>query len=118
MKRKTPMDPQLALPMPRPRGPWGGRREGAGRKPTGKAKGLPHRARPWHDANHPVHVTLRVSKRLGSLRRYGVAAEIMQAFREAAAQQRGSFPVAHLSIPPDHLHRIGAGGDKVTPGPG
>jgi hypothetical protein len=43
---------QLCLPVPRT---WGGRRAGAGRKPTpGRRPGVPHRARSAHVAAHPA----------------------------------------------------------------
>ncbi len=48
---------QLALPVPRARG---GRRPGAGRKPKGPRAGVSHLVRPYHDAAHPAHVTLRI----------------------------------------------------------
>jgi len=57
---------QLSLPQPRT---WGGRRAGAGRKPTpGRRPGVPHRARPAHIAAHPVHVTLRSGRTVRCLR--------------------------------------------------
>ena len=37
---------------------WGGRRQGAGRKPSGRRVGVAHRTRPEHKRRHPVHVTL------------------------------------------------------------
>lgn len=39
--------------------PHGGKRAGAGRKPKGHALAR-HQARPAHDRQHPVHVTIRV----------------------------------------------------------
>jgi len=114
MLRRSPSEAkgQLALAVPKPRCKWGGRREGAGRKSTGKAKGLPHRARPWHDADHPVHVTLKVRRGLGHLRRWATARVIGEAIREAstqsgaAAARRRTFRVVHFSIQPDHIHLI------------
>jgi hypothetical protein len=115
---------QLGLPLGRPKPGWGGRREGAGRKPTGQAKGLPHRARPWHDAAHPVHVTLRVRLGLPSLRSYVIAAEILGRFRRhavgdgALARRRRTFRVVHFSVQPDHLHLIVEGSSKRALGRG
>jgi len=34
----------------------GGRRPGAGRKPSGQRVGVPHRPRPDHVPRHPAHV--------------------------------------------------------------
>ncbi len=114
---------QLGLALGKPKVKWGGRRKGAGRKSTGRAKGLPHRARPWHDEHHPVHVTLRVRRGLPSLRRYGVAAELVDAFRRAAtgsagAQRRRTFRVVHFSLQPDHIHLIVESTSKASLGRG
>src|SRR5512134_1399202 len=49
---------------------WGGRRKGAGRKPSVPGKpGAKHRRRPDFDGRHPLHVTLRVTRELPNLRR-------------------------------------------------
>jgi REP element-mobilizing transposase RayT len=64
-----------------------------------------------------VHVTLRVRRGLGSLRRYGVAAAIMDAFRRAVGAKR-TFRVVHFSIQPDHLHLIVEAGSKASLGRG
>jgi putative transposase len=113
MAKKTLQVGQLALPMPKPRGSWGGRREGAGRPETrGGRKTVAHRARPFHEANQPVHVTLRVRRGVGHLRRRAMAKTIGEAIRSAsqdggaAAERRRTFRVVHFSIQPDHLHLI------------
>jgi putative transposase len=117
---RTPANPQLGLSLAKAKARWGGCREGAGRKASGKAKGLPHRPRPWHEAKHPVHVTLRVRRGLGSLRRYDLAATIVEAFRNAAhdRRRRETFRVIHFSIQPDHLHLIVEAGSKRSLGRG
>jgi hypothetical protein len=56
---------QLILPAPPT---WGGRREGAGRKPVGRWPGPSHGPRPQHSERHPVHLTLRVGRDIPSLR--------------------------------------------------
>ena len=111
---RTPSRPrrtsQLALPLPAPRSTWGGRRAGAGRKVTKQT--VLHRARPFHDKNHPVHVTMRAGLAVKSLRRSPVVAAIGQAIRAAslsdgaAAARRRTFRVIHFSIQPDHLHLV------------
>ena len=55
---------QLELDLPT----WGGRRKGAGRKPTGSKAGVPHRALRPHLASHPLHVTLKLRKEYPRLR--------------------------------------------------
>ena len=47
---------------------WGGRRKGAGRKPSGNRSGVAHDPRPAVAAHHPVHVTLRVRPHVFNLR--------------------------------------------------
>jgi hypothetical protein len=74
---------------------WGGRRPGAGRKPKGQRAGVPHTARPVHQARHPVHVTLRAVRRLPSLRRQLVFLEIHGALARCSTT---SFRVVHFSV--------------------
>jgi REP element-mobilizing transposase RayT len=107
---------QLALALAPSASTWGGRREGAGRPRSGRARGIPHRLRPWHHERQPVHVTLRVRRSVGSLRRRAVAAGILQAFREAASDMSRTvtFRVVHFSVQPDHLHLIVEASGKVA----
>ena len=93
---------------------WGGKRKGAGRKRRGPQT-VAHRARPEHQAAHPVHVTWRVVRRVGNLRRNKLARIIGLTIRTMNASwlERGrAFRVIHFSIQPDHLHLIVEGGDK------
>src|SRR5438034_4498795 len=93
------MPTQLEL---RPR-TWGGKRPGAGRKPSGRKVGVPHRARPAHDARHPVHVTLRACVGIPSLR----TEPIFPAIRRGLAQaSRGGLRVLHFSVQRDHVHLL------------
>ena len=111
---------QMNLVFPATKQRWGGRRAGAGRPRSEHPRGLPHRARPYHDAHHPVHVTLRARRHLGSLRRRAVTSEILRAFRVAAADpvRTQTFRVVHFSVQPDHLHLIVEGTSKVALGRG
>jgi REP element-mobilizing transposase RayT len=86
-----------------------GRRVAAARRP----KRVRHRPRPWHDANHPVHVTLRVQEGVSCLRSRAVAAAIVAWFRARAwsttardLERARRFRVIHFSIQPNHLHLI------------
>lgn len=94
----VPVSAQLSLPAT---STWGGRRPGAGRKPSGRKVGVPHRARPQHKARHPVHVTLRA--KLGCLR----ATRVFPVVRDAlAAASRSDFRVLHFSVQTNHLHLL------------
>jgi REP element-mobilizing transposase RayT len=72
---------------------------------------MKHRARPWHDANHPVHVTVKVRPGLPSLRGHRLAAVIWWALHHAstdgssrAVERRERFRVCHYSIQSNHIH--------------
>jgi REP element-mobilizing transposase RayT len=111
MARRRTQPAQQELPLPKPRGTWGGRRDGAGR-PSKKGTSVPHVRRPFHDRSHPVHVTMRVSHKVGPLRRWAVAGCIGRAIRKAstadgaAAARRRTFRVVHFSIQKDHMHLV------------
>ncbi len=81
---------QLLLSLPNT---WGGRRRGAGRKPRGPRPNVSHRIRPYHDAAHPTHVTLRARSALPSLRGMRVFGALREAIRLA---QRDAFRICHL----------------------
>ncbi|TMA88299.1 MAG: hypothetical protein E6J71_11110 [Deltaproteobacteria bacterium] len=80
---------------------WGGRRAGAGRRPSGRKVGVPHRPRPPHERWHPVHVTLRAHRVLASLREE----RLVLALRHGLANgSRLGFRILHFSIQTDHVH--------------
>ena len=93
------MPTQLEL---RPR-TWGGKRPGAGRKPSGRKVGVPHRTRPLHQTRHPVHVTLRALRGLPSLRADAVFPAVRRGLADAS---RGDFRVVEFSVQRDHVHLI------------
>ena len=100
---------QLVLPIAEPRK----RKGGPGRTPTRKGTWVKHRARPWHDKNHPVHVTLKVRRGIPNLRAHRVSKVIGEGLRLAATSgrakkraRRETFRVIHFSIQPNHLHLI------------
>jgi REP element-mobilizing transposase RayT len=104
---------QLSIRLQAPPLTHGGRRKNAGRKPTRRGTWVGHKARPWHDANHPVHVTLRVRRGIPNLRGLELARTITETLRRAAqspdanpAARRRTFRVVHFSIQPNHLHLI------------
>jgi REP element-mobilizing transposase RayT len=100
---------QLAFPVATPKK----RKAGPGRPPTRSGTWVQHRARPWHDKNHPVHVTLKVRRGLPNLRGFRLATTVGEGLRLAATSERPSrkarretFRVIHFSIQPNHLHLI------------
>jgi REP element-mobilizing transposase RayT len=111
---RTPI--QLELPRPRIVSTWGGRREGAGRPRLKHRPSVAHRARPFHDASHPVHVTWRVGRRLPNLRQRASAAAIGHAVRATSndAARARTFRVVHFSIQPDHIHLIVEAGSRQS----
>src|SRR5688572_23872905 len=83
---------------------WGGKRTNAGRPASGPRPSQPHKRRPEHDAAHPVHVTLRLERDLGTLRRW----PLYHACRRALATVLGrdEFRVIDISLQRGHLHMI------------
>lgn len=80
---------------------WGGRRVNAGRKRRGVRPSTPHRARPFHRARHPVHVTLRCHLR--TLRTQALFRIVSNAL---GASTRADFRVVHFSLQSSHLHAL------------
>src|SRR5437868_4462508 len=104
---------QLTFSLPKPPPKHGGKRTNAGRKPTRSGTWVNHQARPWHDPNHPVHVTLRVRRGIPNLRGSRLARTITDGLPRAAqsiharpAARRLTFRIVHFSIQPNHLHLI------------
>jgi hypothetical protein len=81
---------------------WGGRREGAGRKPKGERAGVPHERRAALAARFPVHVTLKVVHGVPSLRRK----ETVAALRRAFGATRFGTRVVHDSVQTNHVHLL------------
>lgn len=82
---------------------WGGRRPGAGRKPSGRPVGMPHEARPEHAPRHPVHVTLRACRELPSLRDEGVFRLLRRGLGRASGNR---MRIVQFSVQADHVHLI------------
>ncbi len=91
---------QLTLPVPNT---WGGRRRGAGPKPRGLRPGVSHRIRPYHDARHPAHLTLRATRGVPNLRTARVVPALREALRLA---QRETFRICHFSVQSNHIHLL------------
>jgi REP element-mobilizing transposase RayT len=82
----------------------GGKRRGAGRPPTGRRAGSPHKERPELKARHPVHVVLRTVSAVGSLRRRFTYKAIREATLTTA--RREDFRIVHVSIQRTHVHLL------------
>ncbi len=81
---------------------WGGKREGAGRKKTGRCSDALHRARPRVRRYDVQHVVLRTRKDVPRLRRGKTYAAIARALRHTLRES--TFRVVHTSIQRNHLH--------------
>jgi putative transposase len=89
--------------LPLPFRPWGGRRAGAGRKPRCARAGVPHRPRTKLSKHTPVHVTVKLTPGLPSLRGQLVSARM----RDLLARAQGeTFRVVQWSLQVDHFHLI------------
>ena len=82
----------------------GGKRRGAGRPPKGARAGSPHKAREVLHERFPVHVTLRVVREIGSLRKKAAYHAIRKATLTSAAN--GRIRIVHVSIQRTHLHML------------
>jgi len=81
---------------------WGGRRDGAGRKPSGRRR-VPHVRRAVHDRRCPVHVTPRARDGVPSLRRGDIFVAVRAAFAKVS---RDRFRLLHYSVQRDHVHLL------------
>lgn len=85
----------------------GGRRPGAGRKPSKSGRRhLPHRPRSEHVGRWPAHVVLRLVEGLRSLGGKAAAAVVLEAITEHAERRGRSFSVLRYAIGPDRLHLL------------
>jgi len=101
--------PQLWLDLRR-RTKRGGVAKRPGRKPTGTRVDPRHRTRPEVIARHPVHVVLRVTREVGSLRRPHAYRAVRGALARCAA--RDDYRVVHVSIQSNHVHLLVEADDK------
>ena len=108
-KRRPSQPKQLSLGLPA-RGSWGGKRPGAGRKRASRRAPVPHRARPEHVDDHPVHITLR--SRFRPLRSQFVEPTIRLAIGRANERDPDNFRIISYSIQYDHLHMLAEARDK------
>jgi REP element-mobilizing transposase RayT len=98
----------------------GGRRVGAGRKPSQPRKRVGHAARGEHSSNFPVHVTLR--SRLHGLRQQTLLSVFARAIRAANFRSArlgknsaaAPFRVVHYSLQGNHVHLLVEAQDKLS----
>jgi Transposase IS200 like len=108
----------------------GGRRRGAGRPKRGVRASEKHEVRPRISAYQPVHVVMRASSKIGSLRQRSIFRAILEASfaafihdehavtrpsRSAAtAKVSRAFHIVHISIQRTHIHLIVEASDRHT----
>ncbi len=83
---------------------WGGRREGAGRKPAGKRAGVPHAPRARIRRTTPVHVTLRMAPHVYNLRTRKSFRVVQEAL--IAASNHLDMKILEFSVQGDHVHLL------------
>src|SRR5262245_59462106 len=105
---------QLALTLPAPKR-WGGRREGAGRKP-GERQAVRHLSRAAFRRPLTAHVTLRVLSDVPSLRTVAIVHEIERSF--AVGCERAGFRLVQYSLQGNHAHLIVEADDREALGRG
>ena len=105
---------QLELPLSVATG-WGGRRDGAGRKP-GRRSAVRHRSRVDFRKPLPAHVTLRVRGDVPSLRCVRIVREIERTF--AIGCERPGFRLVQYSLQGNHAHLIVEAEDRSALGRG
>jgi REP element-mobilizing transposase RayT len=84
--------------------PHGGRRRGAGRKPSGEKAGVAHRPRASRTGREPVLVTMKVRRSVWNLRTRRAFVRIFEAL--VRANDRLGLRVVHYSVQSDHIHLI------------
>lgn len=91
---------------------WGGKRAGAGRKPSGGRAGVPHRTRPPLAARFPVHVTLRMQPEVYNLRSRRSYRVLETAFWAGA--ERFGLRLCGFSVQGNHLHLLVEAADRLA----
>jgi REP element-mobilizing transposase RayT len=87
-------------------GQWrGGKRKGAGRKRVALMPRVPHTARPWVALEKPLHITLRVERAVGWLRK-DKAYRALRHSLHTVLKHHVQFRIIHFSLQRDHVHLI------------
>ncbi len=91
---------QHELPFPN----RGCKRPGAGRKPTGARAGVAHRPRPIIKKRTPIHVTVKLVREVGNVRRRTFIDAMRAAFR--GGKVKPGFRICQFCIRRDHMHLV------------
>jgi REP element-mobilizing transposase RayT len=95
---------------------WGGKRKKAGRKRKAPRKQVPHRARSSLASRFPVHVTVRVTRRVRKLRGFRMASALRKVFARSCARE--GFRICQFSVQGNHVHMICEAIDQQALGTG
>ena len=90
--------------------PRGGRRDGAGRKRSGRA-GVSHLRRRRFSSARPLHVTVRVRPEAAGLRRRAMYRLVRALFCETCEQRR--FRIIHYAVLHNHVHLVVEASDRA-----
>ena len=89
---------------------WGGKREGAGRKPKGRKAGMPHVTRPAVARRCPVHVTVRMDRGVWNLRTRRCFTVLAEAFW--GGRDQFGFRLVHYAVLGNHIHLLAEANDR------
>ncbi len=95
----------------------GGKRPGAGRpkRPISQGRASePHKVRPRVRSSEPVHVVMRATQHVGSLRTHEVFRAIREATLAAVRNHEETFHVVHISIQRSHIHLVIEASDRES----
>ena len=90
----------------------GGKRPGAGRPKAGARASESHKKRPALRPYEPVHVVLRATAEVGTLRRRALYAAVRRAL--VATVGRESCRIVHISIQDAHVHLLVEADNRVA----
>jgi REP element-mobilizing transposase RayT len=90
----------------------GGKRRGAGRKPTGERAGVEHTKRPEFTSRDSLLVTWKLVPGTPSLRRPSTFQRVLGSLQ--AVRERGALRVVHFSVQSNHVHAIVEASDRET----
>src|SRR6266545_8148119 len=91
---------------------WGGKRKGAGRKPSGPHVGASHLRRPALGSQLPVHVTVRMRPHVWNLRSRRSFGVIRRAILAAAQGYR--MRLCEYSVQGNHVHLVVEAADRAA----
>ena len=93
----------------------GGKRTGAGRPPRVPGRSSErHKTRAKVNHRHPQHVTLRVVRDVGYLRKPHMYRAVRKALRVVWDRDRDDFRIVHYSIQGNHIHLVCEADNKLA----